>query len=132
MGMFKDIRTVTKQAKQIDKTWDPKAARAEGMAKLNNVNEMMKAQTAALTSVAADGLPATAQVVSVGASSGMVNNNPIVPVELLVMGPDGPPRPVSLTLVVPLTSLARLQPGATLPATVSASNPDAVVVNWAG
>jgi hypothetical protein len=77
-------------------------------------------------------MPANAQVVSVGMSTGMVNNNPMVPVELLVLSPGAAPRPVSTTLIVPITALGRLQPGATLPATVSASNPDAVVINWAG
>jgi hypothetical protein len=130
MGMFKDLRATTKAAKEISKDFDPQALRDRSKERMAGLNDMMKAQTAALTSVTQDGMPATASVVSVGASSGSVNMQPMIPVELLIMSPGQPPRPYATTLIVPVTSVGRLQAGATLAVTVSASNPDAVVINW--
>src|SRR5207248_2575165 len=107
MGFFKDIRTVTKQAEEIDKTFDP-----------------------GQHSPPEDAVTATAQIVSIGASSGMVNMDPIVPLELLVRASGLPPRPASISAVVPMTQLGRLQPGAQLNVRVSRSDPTAIAVIW--
>jgi hypothetical protein len=77
-----------------------------------------------------DAIEASAQVVSVGTTSGMLNMDPIVPVELMIRADGLPPRPVSSTLVVPMAQLARLQPGTSLNVRVSRSDPSAVAVVW--
>jgi len=77
------------------------------------------------------GIVGTAQVLSVGPSSGTVNSDPILPVELLITMPGRPPRPVSESVVVPAPHVARVAPGAMLPITVSLSQPAVVSINWA-
>ena len=47
-------------------------------------------------------------------AAGSMNGDPIVPVELLVLQPGLPPRPVSTSVIVPVVQLARLQAGVTL------------------
>jgi hypothetical protein len=69
-------------------------------------------------------------VLSAGASTSRFNNDPIVPIELMIFQPGGPPRPVSTSVVVPLTQLHRLATGATVPVKLSASNPDALAIDW--
>jgi hypothetical protein len=130
MGMFKDLRDTTKAAKEIQKNFDPGAMRAASRQRMAGLNESMAAQTAALNSVAADGQPATAQVVSVGQPTSYLNGSPVVPIELLVITPGGAPRPMSTTQMVPVQGMGRLTPGSSLSVTVSASNPDALVINW--
>jgi hypothetical protein len=85
---------------------------------------------AALSAPPGDAVEASAQVISLGASIGRLNNAPIVPVELMIFKPGGPPRPVSTSVVVPVTQLHRLATGATVPVKLSASNPDALAIDW--
>jgi hypothetical protein len=130
MGFMKDLNQLHKTTKEIDKNWDPSAQRKEHMAKMAALNEQMKAQVA-MASPSADAVDGTAQVLSVGMTTGSVNNDPILPVELLVTAPGGAPRPVTATMVVPMGQLSRLSPGASLPVRVSVGQPDQVAINWA-
>jgi hypothetical protein len=130
MGFFKDIHTLTKQAKEIDKTFDPGAQARDATARMAAMNQQFSQANAALAAPPEDAVEAIAQIVSVGTTTGMINMDPIVPVELLVLEPGRPPRPVSLSAVVPMTQLAQLQPGATVPVRVSRSDPAAVAVVW--
>ena len=100
MGFFKDIRTVSKQ------------------------------DNAAMAAPPEDAETATAQIVAVGPSKGMLNMDPIVPLELLVQARGLPPRPASISTVVPMTQLGRLQPGSHLTVRVSRSDPSAIAVIW--
>ena len=130
MGFFKDIHTITKQAKEIDKTFDPGAQARDATARMAAMNQQFAQANAALGAPPEDAIDATAQLVSVGTTSGMVNMDPIVPVELLVLAPGLPPRPASVSIVVPMARLAQLQPGTSLNVRVSRSDPSAVAVVW--
>lgn len=111
--MFKSIRQLQKQAHEIEKTWDPDAQRAAGMARMAAATEMMGQQTKA-ANAALTGIDATATVTATRDGGGMINLEPIVEIELTVM-PDGrPPYPVTLRQPVPSVQLAMLQPGATV------------------
>jgi hypothetical protein len=128
MGFFGDLHKLNKQGKELRKTWDPGAAAQDSLARMRAINEQMEQTTQALT----DGVPGTASVVTVGPTSGMMNMNPMMRVDLLVTQGTGGgvPRPVSLELVVPITQTARVYPGATLPVRISPTDPNAVVVMW--
>jgi hypothetical protein len=130
VGFLKDISSLNKQAKQIQKDWDPAQQMTNGQARLAAITHQMAQANAALTAPPADAVIASAQVVSVGTTSGMVNSEPIVPVEFMIFPPSGPPRPVSTSIVVPVTQLSRLTPGMTVPVKMSASNPHALAVDW--
>jgi len=131
MGFFKDVNKLKKQAKEIDKTWDPGAQARAGIERMKAANEQMASMTAALTAPPGDAIEATAQVVSVGPTVGQMNLDPMLPVEFLVLEDGKPPRPASATLVVPMAQLYRVQPGAVLPVRISRSDPSAVAVEWA-
>jgi len=126
MGFLGDINKLNKQAKEMSKDWDPAAQMQDAMAQMQSLNESMSQATQAMT----DGVPGTAQVVAVGPSTGMVNMNPMMQVDLLVTAQGGMPRPVSKQFVVPMQHLAKLQAGATLPVLVSQSDPEGVAIMW--
>lgn len=130
MGFFKDLGRLQAQSKEMDRTFDPAAQARAGTAKMAAMTEMLNQQTAALTAPPADSVDCRATVVTVGLANGMLNGNPLVPVDLLVEEPGLPPRPLSTTLVVPTTQLQRITAGTSLPLKVSASDPSAVVVDW--
>jgi hypothetical protein len=130
MGFFKDLNTVHKQAKEIDKDFHPGQMSRDANVRMAALNQQMQQATKAMTAPPGDGVDATAQVVSVGMASGMVNMDPIIPVELLVTQPGLPPRPLSVSVIVPQIQMHRLQAGASLPVQVSQSDPTAVAVNW--
>ena len=96
-----------------------------------DVQEFSKQNDDLNTGSVSEGIEGTAQVLAVGASTGSLNRNPRLPVKLLVNLPGQPPRPMTPTLVVPTGQMPRLVPGATLPVTITPSNPQTVAINWA-
>ena len=130
MGLFKDIRALEKQAKAADRNWDPGAQARDANARMRELNQSFASATAALAAPPADAITVPAQVLSVGTTTGMVNTDPIVPLQLMVLQPGLPPRSVATSSVVPLTQMHRLQPGAALTVRLSASDPAAVAVDW--
>jgi len=130
MGLFKDINTLKKQAKAADKTWDPGAQARDANARMREMNQSFASATAAMAAPPADSIVAAAHVVSVGMANGMINANPIVPIELMVLQPGLPPRSVAISAVVPMNQMHRLQPGASVPVRLSASDPSAVAIDW--
>jgi hypothetical protein len=126
MGFIGDLNKLNKQAKEINKTFDPGAQMQDALSRMKAVNESMAEANKAMT----DGVPGTATVVTVGPSTGMINMNPMMQVDLLVTQQGGMPRPVTQQLVVPMQHLVRLQVGATLPVLVSQSDPSNVAIMW--
>jgi len=126
MGFIGDLNKLNKQAKEIRKTYDPGAQMQDALGKMRELNESMEKANKAIT----DGVPGSAQVVTVGPTTGTMNFNPMMHVELLVTQQGGMPRPVSMDLTVPLQHMARVVVGATLPVMVSASDADAVAIMW--
>lgn len=126
MGFIGDLNKLNKQGKELRKDYDPGAQMQDALGKMRALNESMTEANLAMT----DGVPGTAQVVAVGPSTGMMNMNPMMQVDLLVTAQGGMPRPLSKQLVVPMQHLARLQVGATLPVMVSQSDPDGVAIMW--
>jgi hypothetical protein len=126
MGFIGDLNKLNKQGKELSKNFDPGAQMQDALGRMKALNESMAEANQAMT----DGVPGTAQVVTLGPSTGMMNMNPMMQVDLLVASQGGLPRPVSKQLVVPIQHLARLQVGATLPVLVSQSDPDGVAIMW--
>ena len=127
MGFFKDVAKITKQAKEIDKTFDPGAQARASVEQMKAMNASMAAATAALTT----GIPAKAQIVSMGVTTGSMNLDPIMPVDLLVMQEGRLPRPVSLSVVVPMSQMSRMIPGGTLAVRINETDPNSVAIDWA-
>jgi hypothetical protein len=131
MGFFKDIHKLEKQAKEIDKTWDPGAQAREGVERMKAMNAQMASANAALAAPPQDAIEASATVTAVGNPTGMMNMDPILPVEFLVLQPGLPPRPASVSVIVPLQQMSRVVVGATLPVRISRTDPNAMAVEWA-
>lgn len=69
-----------------------------------------------------DAVRATGQVVRVVRNAGVVNLDPVLEVQLLVLTPGNLPRPLSTNLRVPLGQVPKVHPGASIPLTTSVSD----------
>ena len=76
----------------------------------------------------ADGIPATARIVSAQAT-GNLNNNPYVDFTLEVTVPGQAPRTVQARQVVSQLLVGRIEPGKEIAVKVDRNNPDVVVID---
>jgi hypothetical protein len=90
MGFLKDINTLKKQAKGIDKTFDPGAQMRAGKEKMAAASEMLAQQTLA-AQLATSGERAEAQVVAARDTGTQINMQPMLELDLLVMRTGQPP-----------------------------------------
>jgi hypothetical protein len=134
MGVFKSMRDLQKQAKDIERNSPPVADRmAAAQARMANLNQMMAAQTQAANvglaaaSAMADGSAVRRTVTITGMRQiGMVNFDLLVEFDLTVL-PDGmPPYPATTQQRVSQMQIGQLQPGQTLQASVDPANPAAI------
>ncbi|MBJ7471254.1 MAG: hypothetical protein JHD16_08120, partial [Solirubrobacteraceae bacterium] len=106
MGFFKSVRELNKQGNEISKNWDVGAQLAGAQQSMAGAQAMMAQQTAG-ANLAMTGLDATATINGVRQGAGMVNYQPIVELDLLVMAPGRAPMPVTVSQVVQQIYLAR-------------------------
>jgi hypothetical protein len=134
MGVFKSMRDLTQQARQIERSMPPVGDRmAAAQARMARANQMMAAQTqAANAAVAAAagtaGASAVHRTVTITGMRqiGMLNFDLLVEFDLTVL-PDGlPPYPATTQQRVSQIQIGRLQPGLTVEASVDPSNPAAI------
>ena len=133
MGVFKSMRDLQKQAKQIEATMPPVADRmATAQARMAAANQMMAAQTqaanAAVAAAAGTAGPTARRTVTITGMRqiGMMNFDLLVEFDLTVL-PDGlPPYPATTQQCVSQMEIGKLQPGLTLQASVDPSNPTAI------
>ena len=134
MGVFKSMRDLQKQAKEIERSMPPAGDRmAAAQARMASVNQMLAAQTqAANAAVAAaagtaDAAAVRRTVTITGMRQiGMLNFDLLVEFDLTVL-PDGlPPYPATTQQRVSQMQIGLLQPGLTLEASVDPSNPAAI------
>lgn len=130
MGMFKSIREVQKQAKEIDRNYDSKATLGNAMDRMKAANEMMAQQTQA-ANIATTGVDARATIAAVGQTGAMVNFQPTLKIDLTVLPEGLPPYPASVTQVVEQIYLAKAVPGQSVPIKVDPENPGLIWINWA-
>lgn len=130
MGFLKDMRKLSQQAKEVSKDWDPGAQMEAATSALQSTNQMM-AQQAAAAQLAVSGEPATAQVNAARDTGALVNLQPVIEIDLLVLPQGQPPYPVTVRQVVPLAQVGRLAPGAQLPVKIDPTDRDIIWVNWA-
>ena len=134
MGVFKSMRDLQKQAKEIERNSPPVADRmAAAQARMANLNQMMAAQTqaanvgVAAASAMADGSAVRRTVTITGMRQiGMVNFDLLVEFDLTVLADGTPPYPATTQQRVSQMQIGLLRPGQTLQAAVDPSNPAAV------
>jgi hypothetical protein len=133
MGVFKSLRDLQKQAKEIERNTPPAGERlAAAQAKMAALNQMMAAQTqaanaAALAATGADGYAARCPVMITGMRQiGTVNFDLLVEFELTVTPEGMTPYPATMQQLVSQLQVGQLQVGRTLLATIDPSNPAAI------
>ena len=134
MGFFKDIKKLSDQGKAINDAAPPMKDRmADASARMAQANQMMAnvAQGSVLaTQAIANGVPAVATITSAGQTGAMLNFNPVVELELLVMMPSGVPMPVSRQETVMQIHLGRCQPGLRLNVRVDPADSNSLWIDW--
>ena len=134
MGVFKSMRDLQKQAKEIERNSPPVADRmAAAQARMANLNQMLAAQTqaanvgVAAASAMAGGSAVRRTVTITGMRQiGMVNFDLLVEFDLTVLPDDMPPYPATTQQRVSQMQIGQLQPGQTLRASVDPANPAAI------
>ena len=82
-----------------------------------------------LDRISATGIPGTAQITGLTQTGMMVNQQPVIAMDLLIHLPDRPPYAAKVREIVPLILLGSLQQGS-LPVKIDPARPEKVVVQW--
>lgn len=130
MGFFKSMNELNKQAKEINKNFDPGQQMKDGMAQMAQANEFMAQQTQA-ANLAVAGKDGTASITNVAQTGAMVNFQPTMQIEMTVFPEGGTPYPVSVTQVVEQPFLAKAAPGQQVKVKVDQTDPNVVWIDWA-
>lgn len=130
MGFLKDLSTVSRMGREVQRQMDVPAQLAGAQAAMASANATMAAMTARATSTAAvNGTPGTATVITVRRTGQVINMAHVVELELLVRVPGRLPAPVTITEIVDPLYLVHAVPGAALPVRVGDLTTD-VFVDW--
>lgn len=131
MGFFKSLNDLNKQSNEIQKDFNPGQQMKDGMAKMQEANAMMAAQTQA-ANLALGGIDGEAQVTGVAQTGAMVNFQPTMAIELTVFPAGGVPYPASVTQVVEQPYLAKAAAGQQVRVKIDQSDPGVIWIDWAG
>jgi hypothetical protein len=141
MGMFKDLKKLSDQGKEMGK----KQGRPTSMmGMLKDTPNVISQATAAVDDAMAlqddmaaqqvllqTGTPAAGTIKSFQDTGALVNFNPQVIIELDVEADGQAPYSVQTSAAVPQTMLAQLTPGNKLAVRVDPSNPQNIAIDWA-
>lgn len=130
MGFFKSLNELNKQGKEINKNFDPGQQMKDGMAQMQQANEMMAAQTQA-ANLAVSGKDATASITGVAQTGAMVNFQPTMMIDMTVFPDGGVPYPAQVTQIVEQPYLAKAAPGQQVKLKVDAGDPNVIWIDWA-
>lgn len=128
MGLFKSMRDLNAQSKEISKDWDPGQQAQNAVEQMKAANEMM-AEQAEAANLAVEGIDATGTITAVQQGTAVVNFQPTVSIEVTVTRDGMPPYPASATQVVPQVQLTMLQPGNAVALKVSREDPQKIWVD---
>lgn len=133
MGFFKDLKKITDTGKALREQYPVEHQIANAQASMAQASQMMAAMTASTmgaTTAMTTGVEAVATVTSAHQTGAMMNYNPVVQLELMVMMPSGVPTPVSRQEMVMQLHLSRCQPGQRLRVKVNPANPNDLWIDW--
>jgi hypothetical protein len=131
MGIFKDLRDLNKQARDIQRNSPPVGERLASMqARMASINHAMEAQTRA-ASLAASGAAARCPVMITGMRQvGSVNFDLLVQFEVTVTPEGAPPYPATTQQLVSQLQVGQVQPGRTLLAAIDPSDPTTIWLDF--
>lgn len=134
MGVFKDLRTLSAQGKEIRHNAPPMKDKLASMAsKLADANTMMAAMAqgaAQANSAVTHGVAAVATITSARQTGALINFDPVVELEMLIMLPSGVPMPATRQEAVQQLHLGRCQPGLRLNVKVDPVDANSVWIDW--
>ncbi|MCY7300440.1 MAG: hypothetical protein LH616_14670 [Ilumatobacteraceae bacterium] len=134
MGVFKDLTTLSAQGKEMRDNAPPMKDKMANMSsKMAEANAMMAgmAQGAAQSNAAiANGVAAVATITSARQTGALVNFNPEVDLELLIMLPSGVPMQATRQEPLQQLHLGRCQPGLRLNVKVDPTNANSLWIDW--
>ena len=134
MGVFKDLRTLSAHGKEMRDNAPPMKDQMSNLSsKMAEANAMMAgmAQGASQVNAAmANGVTATATIISARQSGALINFNPVVELELLVILPSGVPMQATRQEPVQQVHLGRCLPGLRLNVKVDPTNANNLWIDW--
>jgi len=129
MGIFKDMRTLSKQGKELSAQHDVGDQLQKGMNSMAQANQYLEQQIAG-AALANTGTPAQLQVVASRDTGTVINLQPLLELELLVHPQGGVPYPTAIRQAVPMAGVGRVVPGSMLTGRVDPSTPTAIWIDW--
>ncbi len=145
MGLFKDLRKLSKQAKQMGREsgvdTSVRGLLKQGPGMIQQASDALgqvqagKAEGDRLRSVGVPGRAILLTVEDTGMTVGGTTlaaalENPVADLELEVTYGDSEPYQLTVRQMVPRLDVARLVPGTELPVLVDPSDPQQVLVDW--
>jgi hypothetical protein len=127
MGMFSDLRSISRIGHDIGKTWDPGAQMRKGTAQMQVAMQALSQQTSAME-LTATGESVEVQVLAARDTGTQLNLQPMFELDLLVTRLGLPPYPVTIRQVVSMVHAGRIVPGAVLPARIDPTDPGTVLL----
>jgi hypothetical protein len=134
MGFFKESFQLIRspELKELKRRADaqPRVSMLDGVRMANQAAAqapMWEAQAAA-AATSGGGTPGSAKVVALADSGMMINNAPVMDIDLEVSVPGRDPYPVRHRQIVAFAALANFQPGKVLPVRVDVNDPNTIVI----
>lgn len=128
MGFFKDVRTLSRQANEINRNRDVGAEMAAASAAMTQANQFLNDQAAASRLAAAPRV--SMQVLAARDTGTVVNMQAVLELDLLVQPDGGVPFPVTARQLVPSAALGRVVPGSVLTGKADQADPSALWIDW--
>ena len=132
MGLLKNLRNLSKAGKEFRKqqygdtsSW---AMMKQGLAQAKDEVQQLAADQAKAQKVMTSGIAGQATIRSMRDVGVVVNEMPLIEMDLQVEVPDRDPYEVTHRQVIPHSSLGALQLGETVPVLVDPQDPDSLVV----
>jgi hypothetical protein len=130
MGLFKDMRKMTKQAKDLqESTGYKRPSMREGMQMATDAMAGAQQSMEASQELMENGTPSTATVSAIRPTQQVVNMQPVIEFDLQVATEAGE-VPVSVSQAVPQAMVPQVQPGATVNVLVDPEDTDKVMITF--
>lgn len=132
MGMFKDMRDLSKAGKQMKKERGGSfQMMKDGLAQANEAMQQVQSDQALAEKLANEGVDGTATIQQMQATGKTVNMQPELLFQMMV-DVNGSQSQVSHTQVVSPAIIGQLQPGATVPVKVDPNDHSQLMIGLAG
>lgn len=130
MGLFKDMRKMTKQAKDLQEaTGAKRPSMREGMQMATDAMAGVQASVEASQHLVENGTATTATVSAIRPTQQLVNMQPVIEYDLQVATAGGE-VPVTISQPTPQTHIPQVQPGATVNVLVDPDDPNQAMITF--